>query len=244
MAGEELGYLERKERIANIMELMQNDNWTAVLKYFQGEEEYHEPLLVWVRPTLECLKFIKEELVKLDIDTISSVGCGCGFLEWLLIKATGLKVIGYEVNKGWWESPHATPHYIHLEYLDPSLDAETVKQTSYLSGSNAAKLMSSSSSETAYQETSASGGSCTIPQDTAIMFNYFNNNKYFIEYLQQYQGKCVILIGPINGNHHCDPEPGFLEDHPDWRLQASYDLHGEDAIAIYARRRPWALVKQ
>ena len=28
------------------------------------------------------------------------------------------QVIGLEVNPTWWESEHATPHYIPLEYLE------------------------------------------------------------------------------------------------------------------------------
>jgi len=231
----EMGYLERKEKIGQIMELMQKENWSGVLQHFEGDDGYQEPLLVWVRPTLECLKFIKEEMNKLSIDNISSVGCGCGFLEWLLIKATGLKVTGYEVNQGWWESPHATPHYIHLEYLDPTEGDD---------GHIATLGLGAAAREAAAQSSSSGGGSCDIPESSAIMFNYFNNIKYFNDYLDKYSGKCVILIGPIDGNRHCDPEPRFLEGHPDWRLQASYNLHEEDEIAVYARRRPWALVKE
>ena len=52
--------------------------------------------------------------------------------------------------------------------------------------------------------------SCIIPPDSAVMFCYFNNNQYFHKYLEQYQGKCVILIGPIDGKRHCDPEPDYL----------------------------------
>ena len=29
------------------------------------------------------------------------------------------QVVGLEVNPTWWESEHATPHYIPLEYLQP-----------------------------------------------------------------------------------------------------------------------------
>ena len=72
------------------------------------------------------------------------------------------------------------------------------------------------------------GKTCVIPDNTALMFCYFNNNQYFHQYLSQYRGKgqhkylriitvkhisgiCVILIGPIDGARHCDPEPGYLE---------------------------------
>ena len=29
-------------------------------------------------------------------------------------EASDLEVYGFEVNKGWWEGPHSTPHYIPL----------------------------------------------------------------------------------------------------------------------------------
>ena len=70
---------------------------------------------------------------KLGLRSISSVGCGCGTLEWLiqvgrgcpriprilrmftLFQAgTGVSVTGYEVNRIWWEGAHSTPHYIDM----------------------------------------------------------------------------------------------------------------------------------
>ena len=65
-------------------------------------------------------------------------------------------------------------------------------------------------------------------------------------------GICVILIGPVDGARHCDPEPGYLEvfifhkkgknillkklqSHPDWELQSSFSLRAEDEISVYRR---------
>ena len=33
------------------------------------------------------------------------------------------------------------------------------------------------------------GKTCVIPDNTALMFCYFNNNQYFHQYLTQYRGK-------------------------------------------------------
>ena len=50
-------------------------------------------------------------------------------------------------------------------------------------------------------------GSCMIPEklakhcrdkSMAVMFCYFNQIQYFKEYLDCYEGDCVILIGPVN----------------------------------------------
>ena len=99
----------------------------------KGIDEYREPLLVWIRPTLASLTFIQQQVNKLGLGSISSVGCGCGTLEWLIQvcftklwlcsnssvilifqAATGIKVTGYEVNRIWWEGVHSTPHYIAM----------------------------------------------------------------------------------------------------------------------------------
>ena len=94
---------------------------------------------------------------------------------------------------------------------------------------------------------------CVIPQDSALMFCYFNNNEYFHKYLDQFDGKfiflnessyliskntsgkIVILIGPIDGARHCDPEPDYLQEQLGWELQNSLSLEEEDKISIYRR---------
>ena len=34
-------------------------------------------------------------------------------------------------------------------------------------------------------------------QSMALLFCYFNQLDYFHEYLKSYEGKCIILIGPV-----------------------------------------------
>ena len=41
------------------------------------------------------------------------------FLFSIKIMLLTKQVVGLEVNPTWWESEHATPHYIPLEYLQP-----------------------------------------------------------------------------------------------------------------------------
>merc|ERR1711892_987741 len=196
-----MNYLEKKERIAGVVEKTKARDWRGGIQELQGGEDAREPLLIWVRPTETCLRFIEKALGELGINSVSSVGCGCGTLEWLLQEVTGLVVTGYEVNRMWWEGPHSTPHFINLKYVD-----EEFTKT------------------------------CPLPSSSALMVCYFNNLEIFHKYLDDYKGSCVIIIGPIDGQRHCEPEPRYLMNNDDWRFSDSFNLSGEDEIAVYVRR--------
>jgi hypothetical protein len=59
---------------------------------------------------------------------MTSIGCGCGFLEWLLSEATDLEVGGIEVNEAWWRSKHATPQRIPIQFVEAGCVPEIVKK--------------------------------------------------------------------------------------------------------------------
>ena len=126
-----MDWVTQRNRKDKVVEMMKQGDWRRVIQEFQGEDHYREPLLVWIRPSVSSLEFVKIELTKLGLTHVSSVGCGCGTLEWLLHKATGnlsllmsnviffvlmigLTVTGYEVNRIWWEGEHSTPHFIDI----------------------------------------------------------------------------------------------------------------------------------
>ena len=49
-------------------------------------------------------------------------------------------------------------------------------------------------------------------------------------------GPCVILIGPVAGERHCDPQPRYLVDHHQWKLVDNLVVRGDDEVAIYHRQ--------
>ena len=57
----------RKEKKDRLIGLMESGDWSKILSEFDENPNYREPLLVWVRPSIEMLKFIQAELVQLNI---------------------------------------------------------------------------------------------------------------------------------------------------------------------------------
>ena len=68
-------HFERKARKEEVLECMKNDNWQGVLDHFnRPNEKYHEPLLVWIRPSIESIQFIETELKRLFIHFVKTKG--------------------------------------------------------------------------------------------------------------------------------------------------------------------------
>eukprot|EP00096_Caligus_rogercresseyi_P013311 TRINITY_DN5986_c0_g2_i1.p1 TRINITY_DN5986_c0_g2~~TRINITY_DN5986_c0_g2_i1.p1 ORF type:complete len:207 (+),score=37.16 TRINITY_DN5986_c0_g2_i1:432-1052(+) len=198
----QLDFLTRKALKTELIQYMEQGDWRKVLEFYEEKDQYREPLLVWIRPNVEILKFLESELLFRGLKEILSIGCGCGFLEWLINASTELSVSGLEVNESWWRGPHSTPQYIPLKFTSPGEIPE-------------------------------------LNPEAALLFCYFNSSEYFLQYVEQYSGPLIILIGPVDGFRHCDPEPGYLRTFPSWRsVSVKNIVNGEerDQIAIYVRK--------
>ena len=47
--------LAERERAARLVRLMEAGDWRAVLAEYSQDQQYREPLLVWIRPSLQEL---------------------------------------------------------------------------------------------------------------------------------------------------------------------------------------------
>ncbi|XP_071451268.1 uncharacterized protein [Hetaerina americana] len=94
-----------------------------------------------------------------------------------------------------------------------------------------------------------------IPEDVALLFCYFNNEPAFNQYMNQYLGHCLIIIGPAGvgdtfpqkdlvegnsgeiakGGRHCNPRPFSIKQ--PWVLSAAHNVSTSpgDYIAVYTR---------
>lgn len=78
-----------------------------------------------------------------------------------------------------------------------------------------------------------------IPSDFAILFCYFNNGQAFYDYMKNYKGKFLFIIGPDDGQNRCtDPLPFDSKlFNLGWKLCNARLLDNKkDFITIYSRR--------
>ena len=61
----------RIEKKKKMISLMEEGNWKLILDEFEFDENYREPLLVWIKPSHEMLKFVENELDKLNISKVA-----------------------------------------------------------------------------------------------------------------------------------------------------------------------------
>ena len=60
-------HFERLEKKQAVLKCMEAGDWQGVLGHFEEPRGYHEPLLVWIRPDLHTLHFIRDTLHTLGI---------------------------------------------------------------------------------------------------------------------------------------------------------------------------------
>ena len=77
-----------------------------------------------------------------------------------------------------------------------------------------------------------------LDANSALLFCYFNNLKYFHQYLDTYKGNCIILIGPVDGKRHCEPDPHYLKNISGWSLIDEHNIRNafEDLVCIYIKQ--------
>lgn len=73
----------------------------------------------------------------------------------------------------------------------------------------------------------------------ALLFCYFNNGPAFQDYIKQYEGNVVFIIGPGKGRGtHTNPQPFTpnFERKDNWSLLDSTEVkNSKDFIAVYVK---------
>nr|CAI5823481.1 unnamed protein product [Callosobruchus analis] len=105
-----------------VIQLSREGSWREVLKLNEKSDKIEARKLLWVWPSEDNLWFIRDAVVAFKCAGVISIGCGCGLLEWIIQKSTGLTVVGYEVNREWWESKYSVPSFIKMKYCSQPPD--------------------------------------------------------------------------------------------------------------------------
>ena len=75
-----VAYTEREEKKNSIVSLMRQKDWKSVLQKFDSDDQYREPLLVWIRPSHHLLNFIESQLQALHISKVAKKLLVCPLL--------------------------------------------------------------------------------------------------------------------------------------------------------------------
>uniref|UniRef100_A0A0K2TUM3 Uncharacterized protein n=1 Tax=Lepeophtheirus salmonis TaxID=72036 RepID=A0A0K2TUM3_LEPSM len=58
----ELDFLTRRALKSELITLMEKGDWRKILQFYEERDDYREPLLLWIRPSLEILQYLEFEL--------------------------------------------------------------------------------------------------------------------------------------------------------------------------------------
>lgn len=187
-----------------LVTLSNKDNWHGVIEIGKQFNIQERSKFLWAWPTVDCLWWMKTLLNEHNIETILSIGCGSGLLEWLISRSIGVKVSGLELDKSWWISPYAPQTFVDLKFTEKQITSDFLQMCAN-----------------------------TRSDQFALLFCYFNNREAFLQYIRAYDGDFVIIIGPVNEFVVTDPQPlnpKFEND--DWYLLSYYQLEDENQNCI------------
>ncbi|KAH8291827.1 hypothetical protein KR054_001042 [Drosophila jambulina] len=186
-------------------------SWRTLLALGDSLEQQLKRKLLWVWPTAVDLDYFNQLLSMHGIRNVLSVGCGTGLLEWLITAAGGKKasMFGLEVDRSWWQSKYSVRSFIPLNYAETctQLDADFLNSC------------------------------CENAPPCALLFCYFNNRSAFLDYLEVFRGRWIILIGPQPAlGIHTDPNPIQPQLPADqWTLRERLNWTDRNIVAFYEK---------
>lgn len=75
--------------INNVNDLYRNNRWSDIVELDVRADDTVAHCLLWVWPSVDNLRFIETATKLFNKQSIISIGCGSGLLEWLVHSGTG-----------------------------------------------------------------------------------------------------------------------------------------------------------
>lgn len=190
-------------------------SWRKLLVLGNTLDKQLKRKLLWIWPTASDINKFIQTMQQLGLQTVLSIGCGSGLLEWLIsaVGENAILVYGLERDPNWWCSKYAVQSFIPLNYVDNT-------------ESTGSRLDSTVFSRC-----------CSGVMPCALLFCYFNNHRAFLDYLNVFEGTWVVLIGPQPTiGIHTNPNPLQPElSSSQWVLHTIINWTEQNVVAIYKK---------
>ena len=72
-----------------IQSLAGEKNWKEIIRVGSALPLEEKKRILWAWPTEQNLNFLRSTLNELNLQTVLSIGCGTGLLEWIVKESTG-----------------------------------------------------------------------------------------------------------------------------------------------------------
>lgn len=187
------------------------DDWHGVIEAGKNFSVEEKTKFLWAWPTVECFQWLSTILKNNRIDSILSIGCGSGLLEWLIKKTASINVIGLELDKSWWKSAYSPKKFVELKFTESQITNDFLHKCIEIDTNR-----------------------------FALLFCYFNDRAAFLEYVEAYSGNLIIIVGPKTRQHIVtDPnplDPNF--ENEEWTLFDHYLFDDElaNCMSIFTRQ--------
>lgn len=192
-----------------LQELIATHDWKKIIQLNECYSLNEKSRFLWAWPSENCLQKLKNALLRNCVQSILSIGCGSGLLEWILEETTGLSVSGIELANSLWTSNYSPSKFIKVNFIDGDPSTKYLEECAI-----------------------------TV-DNFALLFCYFNNRSAFDKYVQEYTGNVVIIVGPRNYcGIVTDPLPmnPQFSNEGKWVVESVIDIEdGCNVVAVYKR---------
>lgn len=79
-----------------VISLYKENRWKDILRLdINSNNDKDAKNLLWVWPSIENFKFMKALMIKNNVSGLTSIGCGCGLLEWMFREYTSKLIVKF-----------------------------------------------------------------------------------------------------------------------------------------------------
>lgn len=211
----------------NILSLYNAQKWREIAALSCTANGLRTCRLSWVLPDISDLRWISDIVRDCNLSGIASVGCGCGLLEWLLQKCSGKSL---PMSTGQILVRRAFSYkkkiFEGLDIIGIELDSSWWN-SKYSPPQLLKNIIFVEDKSTNFR----------VPKKYALLFCYFNNSAAFCDYVENYKGHLILVIGPVTGNCTTDPLPFDKKfEEYNWKLIKERKLvYSDNYITAYGK---------